>query len=518
MRLSLVAVSALADANLYRAVARHLSPAGPRRARALTVLAFLCVSTGLVCNSCAFLPSTFAMYLTSFTFASLAELPARQGAAGSPQNYMHATRCIWFMVVGVLVGWPFVGLLALPIAGLLLFQVRLGLWPLVKSAVVAVLLVSLPMAVVESAVYGRMTLPPLNIVLYNVFAAAGDSTLYGTEPAWFYLANLVINFNAAAILSLLLPLVLLMKRFLQPELASSAAGLSDGYLLWWISPLYLWLAFFSAQAHKEERFMFVVYPLVAVAAGVALADAAALVGALLAALCKWRRGGSAHTRCVRALVYAGLGVAAAVNLARALTLVLGFSAPFRVWAHAGSVLPRYRRNWGLLQAPLTVCVGKEWYRFPGHLFVDPDGLGGDDGADSRVVWKLGFVKSEFDGQMPSLFATAPQGVGVLEALRYRLLAAQHVDPSFNSLNDEVMSRYVDVSECNFLIDRSSSEQTERRFDADTDTWEVLYTEPFLNAARSRFPWKTFYVPLMSHRLNHFDTYTLLRNRKSTRPK
>ena len=37
----LVAVSGLADANLYRAVARHLSPAGPRRARALTVLALL---------------------------------------------------------------------------------------------------------------------------------------------------------------------------------------------------------------------------------------------------------------------------------------------------------------------------------------------------------------------------------------------------------------------------------------------------------------------------------------------
>ena len=36
---------------------------------------------------------------------------------------------------------------------------------------------------------------------------------------------------------------------------------SDGFMAWWISPLYLWLGFLSAQPHKEERFMFVVYPL-----------------------------------------------------------------------------------------------------------------------------------------------------------------------------------------------------------------------------------------------------------------
>ena len=36
---------------------------------------------------------------------------------------------------------------------------------------------------------------------------------------------------------------------------------SDGFMAWWISPLYLWLVFLSTQPHKEERFMFVVYPL-----------------------------------------------------------------------------------------------------------------------------------------------------------------------------------------------------------------------------------------------------------------
>lgn len=45
---------------------------------------------------------------------------------------------------------------------------------------------------------------PLNIVLYNVFGGAGKGPdIYGTEPWWFYLANLALNFNV------LLPLALL---------------------------------------------------------------------------------------------------------------------------------------------------------------------------------------------------------------------------------------------------------------------------------------------------------------------
>lgn len=52
--------------------------------------------------------------------------------------------------------------------------------------------------------YTRFEIVPLNIVLYNVFG--GDEKgpdLYGTEPWWFYLANLTLNFN------LLLPLALI---------------------------------------------------------------------------------------------------------------------------------------------------------------------------------------------------------------------------------------------------------------------------------------------------------------------
>ena len=42
---------------------------------------------------------------------------------------------------------------------------------------------------------------------------------------------------------------------------SNANEPSSGFLAGWLSPVYLWLAFLSLQPHKEERFMFVVYPL-----------------------------------------------------------------------------------------------------------------------------------------------------------------------------------------------------------------------------------------------------------------
>ena len=35
-----------------------------------------------------------------------------------------------------------------------------------------------------------------------------------------------------------------------------------------LSPLYVWFSFFTALPHKEERFLFVVYPLFALAAAV----------------------------------------------------------------------------------------------------------------------------------------------------------------------------------------------------------------------------------------------------------
>ena len=56
---------------------------------------------------------------------------------------------------------------------------------------------------VDYYAYGKLEIVPLNIVLYNVFSGPGKGpNIYGTEPWWYYVANLALNFN------LLLPLAL----------------------------------------------------------------------------------------------------------------------------------------------------------------------------------------------------------------------------------------------------------------------------------------------------------------------
>jgi alpha-1,2-mannosyltransferase len=481
MRLSLVAVSSVADASLYSAVAHELAPPGPNRPRALAVLVLLCVSCGLVSNSCAFLPSTFAMYLTSAASAALLRLPEKHAASNKvgrgpdegdrtaamdgsdtaprcnaliEERKWHMQMCIGCMVVAVLVGWPFVGLLALPMAYLLVFRLApaFSLWTLIKTTVLAVLAVALPMAAIESALYGRPAMPPLNIVLYNVLGRGGDSTLYGTEPWWFYLANLSINFNIALPLALLLPVLLLVKSVTCRSTA--AGGKGDWHLLCWISPLYWWLAFLSSQAHKEERFMFAIYPLLATAAGVCLADAAHVVVHVLAPLILLERGSSRHAAVARALVFLVLVLSALLSASRFLTMALYFSAPMTIWPAVGRTLPLYRPAWGILESPLTVCVGKEWFRFPGNLLVDTSWPRGGSRAEagsshattlSRATsvksWRLGYIKSEFDGQLPSEFRPVPlDAQDLVGGLSARLRAMSNDDGEFNSANKEVLSR------------------------------------------------------------------------------
>ena len=54
-------------------------------------------------------------------------------------------------------------------------------------------------------------------------------------------------------------------------------------------------------------------------------------------------------------------------------------------------LPRTRAGAGASTSPKSVCVGKEWYRFPSHFFLPHN-------------YHLQFVKSEFSGLLPKPFS------------------------------------------------------------------------------------------------------------------
>ena len=103
---------------------------------------------------------------------------------------------------------------------------------------------------------------------YNVLAdTGGNSQLYGVESPTFYLRNLANAFNVALLASLAAPFAATSAsafRETPPARRAAYAKLLVAY-----SPFPLALAFFSALAHKEERFMYVAYPHLGLGAAIA---------------------------------------------------------------------------------------------------------------------------------------------------------------------------------------------------------------------------------------------------------
>ncbi|XP_021571967.1 alpha-1,2-mannosyltransferase ALG9 [Carlito syrichta] len=246
VRCLLAFVSCICELYFYKAVCKKFGLHVSRM-----MLAFLVLSTGMFCSSSAFLPSSFCMYTT---------LVAMTGW------YMDKTSiAVLGVAAGAILGWPFSAALGLPIAFDLL--VMKHKW---KSffhwSLVALILFLVPVVVIDSYYYGKLVIAPLNIVLYNVFTSHGPD-LYGTEPWYFYLVNGFLNFNVAFALALLvLPLTSLMEYLLQ---RFHVQNLGHPYWLT-LAPMYTWFIIFFIQPHKEERFLFPVYPLICLCGAVAL--------------------------------------------------------------------------------------------------------------------------------------------------------------------------------------------------------------------------------------------------------
>lgn len=90
-------------------------------------------------------------------------------------------------------GWPFAALLGVPIALDMLIRKKAYsdfiFWSGISAAVILI-----PMVIVDSMIYGRYVIAPMNLIKYNVFGGAGPD-LYGVEPFSFYLLNGFVNFN-----------------------------------------------------------------------------------------------------------------------------------------------------------------------------------------------------------------------------------------------------------------------------------------------------------------------------------
>lgn len=259
LRTTLAFICALCQTRLYSVVCRTFNPRV-----ALFFMISLVISPGMYHAAPAYLPSSFAMYTTMLGFSAFMDWSGGQ---------MRTAQGIAWFGIGSVLGWPFAGALVLPfvfeevILASVTGEVYESFWRLLQGAVRSLIVLALQTAI-DSFFYKKLVCVPMNIVLYNVFSGGSRGPdIYGVEPWHFYIRNLALNFNIWFFLALAaLPLLLIQHIVLQKSVSTQTLLRSVVF----VSPFYLWLAIFTVQPHKEERFMYPAYPALALNAAIAL--------------------------------------------------------------------------------------------------------------------------------------------------------------------------------------------------------------------------------------------------------
>jgi alpha-1,2-mannosyltransferase len=302
----------------------------------------------------------------------------------------------------------------------------------IKIVAITALIQSLVM-VVDHAHYGRMVSPTWNILLYNT--KAGGDELYGIEPWTYYLKNLVLNFNYVVLGVFALPILLLKRR---------------DTLLVLLSPMYIWLLVVAPRPHKEERFLFPIYPCICL--GAAIVTVTLVDG--LSQLIRKKRLGTSTSLMIQGILWAP---AAILSFSRTWALSKYYTAPLYVYAQ-------------LQKQPYVVdsviCTCGEWYRFPSSFYLP------------TTVGSFGFLPSSFQGQIPQPFT--PDGSG------------PDVSTKFNDQNKPEPGAFVSIDDCDYLVDLFTSTDCREN----DSIWRPVAQESFLDADRTNTLHRILYIPFL----------------------
>ncbi|GMN54385.1 hypothetical protein TIFTF001_023505 [Ficus carica] len=431
VRLYLGLLSVITETVLVVALSRKYG----RRLASYT-LAMLCLTSGCFFASTSFLPSSFSMYAISLSSGLfLLEKPAMAVAVAA---------------VGVILGWPFSILVFLPVT--LFSLARKFKQVFIVGAVTSVALLALSL-LVDYSYYGKWTSSVLNLLVYNV-AGGGESHLYGTEGPLYYLRNGFNNFNFCFVLALVFLIIL--------PIVRKKYSLD---LLIVVSPTYLWLAFMSLQPHKEERFLYPIYPLICVAASAVIESFPDF----------FRDKYDPNKNYVLVMIAKTLrpvvlGLILSASHARTFSLINGYSAPLEIYK-----LLEHHDDVG---TGAVLCVGSEWHRFPSSFLV-PDYIG-------EVRW----IDDGFRGLLPLPFNSTLGGTAA-------------APPYFNNKNKASDEQYLrNIETCTLLVELHLSRPYPYR-GSDMSTWEVIGALPYLDRELSPPLYRSFFIPYLWQYKNIF---------------
>lgn len=376
----------------------------------------------------------------------------------------------------------FVFIYSVPIAIDILFR-RKRLKAFIIWSVISLIVFLVPVVWVDLQYYGKLVIAPLNIVIYNVFTDHGPD-LYGVEPLSYYVNNGFLNFNVVFLLACCcLPLVLLVSWIL--KISSRNTDIPVWLVL---LPMYIWIAIFFTRPHKEERFLFPIYPLFALSGAVAVDYIQKFFSSLFT-----RGRVSNHYTDNTNWISVSVGATFAVlSLSRIMAIYQGYHAPLELFVELNKISSDPKIHTLSSDKPVNVCVGKEWYRFPSNFFLPANN------------WNLQFIRSEFKGQLPKPFSSHQD-------------ATKLIPSDMNDMNKEEISRYINVNKCHYLIDLDLPNETELepRYSQRRDEWKILASYKFLDGSRSHRLFRAFYIPFLSSVYCTYVDYNLM---KSTRTK
>lgn len=415
----------------------------------------LATSPGMFRAAVEFLPSSFAMICIVGAYA------------GWVSDLYGIT--VALVALASLLGWIFASVLGVPIALDLALR-RGGIVKLVVYATMSGVPLLAVMTSIDSWYFGKTVIAPLNHMLYNVFPREGTgSHLYGIAPASYYAINLFLNLPVATLVFAIYP-VLLLLHIAAGDAHRSRRRATLG------AAAYLALAVFVAQPHKEERFLAPMYPLVALVAAIGIDDATRGM----------RGNGASRVRRGFSLAIVGAYVVGSIVLgaSRVGMQTWAFRAPLRSYGMLSDKLATQNDS---IVGGVDVCVGAEWYRFPGSMFLPH--------ANARVR----FTRAGFEGLLPMDFKPVCEG-GTRAALT-----------GFNELNQPAIGQFYDGN-CDIWVNlqTDSDEGLSSQPANGISHPVVLFTAPFLDSSRSPRGLRAFYIPGWMHKLK-WANYVVVRN-------
>lgn len=424
-------------------------------------------STGMAHSAAALLPSSTLMGL--WMLAAAAYLRKENGLF-----------CVLAITATLAAGWPFGVLVFVPLGIGVLVRERKQMMTFIFLRIVPITIVVQGLVMlVDYQHYGRVVSPSWNILLYNT--QAGGDELYGVEPLSYYIKNLLLNFNYVAVVGAIGILPLLW-------FSSSSFTWLEGWSL--MAPFYLWSWVVFPRPHKEERFLYPIYPCLCFGAAiVSVSFTQAILNYCFGKQLQPRQEMKDKSRrnihismMMLALIWTP---AATISSSRAFALSKYYSAPLHVYAQIPAALaaeaissPKIEGSDSTASSTNIVCTCGEWYRFPSSFFIESD--------LSKVVF--GFAPSTFSGQLPQPFLKEGSGPPITTGNQ------------FNDKNEPEAGSYTAFGSCDFLIELSTSLHScigQNGSNNEEIEWNPIVKEPFFDTETTTSTLhRILYVPFL----------------------